>query len=145
MPPDTTANEGRLLVLYDGLCALCDGAVQFLLRHDANDVFRFAPQQSDFAQQILSRHGLQAAGADTICLIENYGFAAERVLTKSDAALRIAQGLGSIWNTFQITRILPHTLRDAAYDCIARNRYRIFGRRTACRVISHEEQYKFLG
>jgi predicted DCC family thiol-disulfide oxidoreductase YuxK len=145
MPPDTVAHEHRLIVLYDGLCGLCDGVVQFLLRHDTKDVFRFAPQQSKFAQKILARHGLDATASETICLIENYGLASERVLTKSAATLRIAMGLGGIWHAARVTVVLPLYLRDAAYDLIARNRYRIFGRRTECRLVTTAEQYKFLG
>ena len=143
MPPQTS--EDRLIVLYDGLCGLCDGVVQFLLRHDTKDVFRFAPQQSQFAQQILTRHGLAACATETICLVENYGLAAERILTRSDATLCIAKGLGGIFHAARLAKILPHSLRDAAYDWIARNRYRIFGRRTECRLISAAEQRKFLG
>ena len=134
----------RLIVLYDGLCGLCDGVVQFLLRRDQEDVFRFAPQQSEFAQSLLSRHGLDANASQTICVIENYGQASERVLTKSEASLRIAKGLGKIWNAARIAKILPLALRDAAYDWIARNRFRIFGKRTECRLISAAEQHKFL-
>jgi len=145
MPLETDSRQDRLIVLYDGLCGLCDGVVQFLLRHDTKDLFRFAPQQSEFAQQILARHGVDAKATDTISLIEHHGMATERVLTKSDATLRIAEGLGGIWHVAQIAKILPHSVRDAAYDCIARNRYRIFGRRAECRLVSDAEQHKFLG
>ena len=133
-----------MIVLYDGLCGLCDGVVQFLLRHDSKDVFRFAPQQSNFAQQILTRHGFDATTIETICLIENYGQPSEQVLTKSAATLRIAEGLGGIGNAARIANILPPPLRDAAYDWIARNRFRFFGRRTECRLASPAEQHKFL-
>ncbi len=133
-----------MIVLYDGLCGLCDGVVQFLLRHDSKDVFRFAPQQSNFAQQILTRHGFDATTTETICLIENYGQPSEQVLTKSAATLRIAEGLGGIGNAARIANILPPPLRDAAYDWIARNRFRFFGRRTECRLASPAEQHKFL-
>jgi predicted DCC family thiol-disulfide oxidoreductase YuxK len=140
-----TASPGdRPIVLYDGLCGMCDGVVQFLLRHDKRDLFRFAPQQSEFAQRVLPRHALDAGTIETICLIENGDSPAERVLTKSDATLRIAQQLGGIWQVLLLAKLLPHALRDVAYDFVARNRYRVFGRRTECRLPSAEDQHRFL-
>src|SRR5437899_507689 len=113
MPPQTKSPGDHLIVLYDGLCGMCDGVVQFLLRHDQRDTFRFAPQQSEFAQRVLARHALDASTIETICLIEDCNLPAERVLTKSDATLRIAQGLGGIWKVALLAKLLPHALRDA--------------------------------
>jgi predicted DCC family thiol-disulfide oxidoreductase YuxK len=124
---------------------MCDGVVQFLLRHDKKDAFRFAPQQGGVAQQILARHALDPATMETICVIENYNSPIEQVFTKSDATLRMAKGLGGIWKVALLARLLPRFLRDAAYDFMARHRYRIFGRRTECRLPSKEKQHKFLG
>ena len=137
--------DDHLIVFYDGLCGLCDGVVQFLLRHDTRDVLRFAAQQSDFAQQILMRHGQSTSGADSIRVIEHYGSPAEGILIKSEATLRIAEGLGGIWRMALVARILPHWLRDICYDWIARNRYRIFGKRSECRVPTDQDRHKFLG
>jgi len=137
--------EGRPIVLYDGLCGLCDGVVQFLLRHDTRDIFRFAAQQSDFAQQILRRHSPGANDADSICVIEHYGSPRENILIKSEATLRIAEGLGGIWRVALVARILPHWLRDKCYDWIARNRYKIFGKRSECRIPTVNDRHKFLG
>jgi len=144
MPPEPDSHQNHPIVLYDGLCGLCDGVVQFLLRHDTSDVFRFAPQQSEFAQQVLFRHGFDATATETICLVEDYGRETELVLTKSDATLRIAERLGGIWNGVCLARILPRSLRDAAYDWVARNRFRFFGRRTECRMASAAERHRFL-
>jgi predicted DCC family thiol-disulfide oxidoreductase YuxK len=137
--------ENRPVVLYDGLCGLCDGVVQFLLRHDRKDVFRFAAQQNDFAQQILLRHGQGTNSADSIRVIENYGSPAERILIKSEATLHIAEGLGGIWKVALFARILPRSLRDTCYDLIARNRYKIFGKRSECRIPTTTDRHKFLG
>jgi predicted DCC family thiol-disulfide oxidoreductase YuxK len=145
MTQQTTSPEDHPIVIYDGLCGMCDGVVQFLLQHDKSDAFRFAAKQSEFAQRALARHELDARTVETICLIENCDSPAERVLTKSDATLRIAEVLGGIWNVLLVAKLLPHSLRDAAYDLVARNRYRIFGRRTECRLPSAEDQHKFLG
>lgn len=133
------------MVLYDGVCGLCDGVVQFLLRHDKKDSFRYAPQQSGFARTILARHGFDSDATETICLIEDCNLSSERVLTKSEASLRIAEVLGGIWKLGQVARVLPRFVRDAAYDFIARNRFRIFGRLQECRVPSPENRHKFVG
>ncbi len=144
MTPPTIPAKGQRIVLYDGLCGMCDGVVQFLLRHDKRDAFRYAPQQGRCAQEILTRHALDPATIETICVIENYNSPIEQVFTKSDATLRIAEGLGGIWTLAFAARLLPRSLRDACYDQIARNRYRIFGKRTECRLPAPEDQRKFL-
>lgn len=144
MPPELTSHEGRLIVLYDGLCGLCDAVVQFLLRHDTRDAFRFAPQQSDFARRVLARHGIDAATSETICVVRDCALPSEQVLTKSDATLHLAKALGGIWKTALLARILPKPLLDSAYDFIARNRFRLFGRRTQCKLPSPAQSHKFL-
>ena len=139
------------IVLYDGLCGLCDGVVQFLLRRDKKDIFRFAAQQSEFAQEILRRHGLTSASAgaansDTICVVEGYGSPAEHVFIKSEATLRITRRLGGLWRVAGVlVGILPRRLADRCYDMVARNRFRIFGRREQCRVPGAGDRQKFLG
>ncbi len=140
----TVSPENQRVVLYDGLCGLCDGVVQFLLRHDKKDAFRFAPQQGEVAQQILTRHALDAGKMETICVIENYNSTKEQVYTKSDATLRIAEGLGGIWKMVRVAGLFPRSLRDGCYDLIARNRYRVFGKRAECRLPTPEDQHKFL-
>jgi predicted DCC family thiol-disulfide oxidoreductase YuxK len=144
MTSQTTSTDLRRIVLYDGLCGMCDGVVQFLLRHDKKDAFRFAPQQGDAARQILEVHALDPVTLDTICVIENYDSPQELVYSKSDAALRIADGLGGIWTLARPARLLPRSLRDACYDLVARNRHRIFGRRTECRIPTADDRHKFL-
>ena len=137
--------ERRRVVLYDGLCGLCDGFVQFLLRHDKKDAFRYAPQQSEFARNILARHGLGDGSVETICLIEDCNLPTERVLTKSDATLRIAESLGGIWSLALVAKVLPRLVRDALYDFVASNRFRIFGKRSQCRVPTAQDRHKFVG
>ena len=141
----TPSDDCRRVVLYDGLCGMCDGVVQFLLRHDKRDAFRFASQQGEAARQTLARHGLDPAVMETICVIESYESPGELIYFKSDATLCIAEGLGGIWKLALIGRLLPRVFRDAAYDLVARNRYRIFGQRTECRVPTPEDQHRFIG
>ena len=150
MTPSVMSLEDHPVVLYDGLCGLCDGVVQFLLQRDKKDVFRFAAQQSDFARDILKRHQLgslsmSAQTSDAICVVENCGSQDERVYIKSEATLRIARGLGGIWRMARLVEVLPQWFADAGYDLIARNRYRIFGKRSECRVPAAEDQHRFLG
>jgi predicted DCC family thiol-disulfide oxidoreductase YuxK len=144
MTPRAASADVRRIILYDGLCGMCDAVVQFLLRHDHKDAFRFAAQQGEAARQILARHALDSATMETICVIENYNSPQEAVYTRSDAALRIADGLGGIWTLALAARLLPLSFRDACYDLVARNRYRIFGRRTECRLPGEEDKHRFL-
>jgi predicted DCC family thiol-disulfide oxidoreductase YuxK len=81
---------------------------------------------------------------ETICVIENCNSPQEAVYTKSDAVLRIADGLGGIWTLALAARLVPRFFRDACYDFVARNRYRIFRRRTECRLSAEEDQHRFL-
>jgi predicted DCC family thiol-disulfide oxidoreductase YuxK len=144
MTPRAASADVRRIVLYDGLCGMCDAVVQFLLRRDRKDAFRFAPQQGEAARQVLARHALDSATMETICVIENYNSPQEAVYTRSDAALLIAEGLGGIWTLTLAARLLPRSFRDACYDFVARNRYRIFGRRTECRLPCEEDKHRFL-
>jgi predicted DCC family thiol-disulfide oxidoreductase YuxK len=144
MMPPSTATDVRRIVLYDGLCGMCDGVVQFLLRHDRNNAFQFAPQQGEVARQIVERHAIAPEGAETIFVIDNYDSPRERVCIKSDAVLLIAKGLGGIWTLALAAHLLPRSIRDAFYDLIARNRYKFSGRRNACRIPDPEVQHRFL-
>jgi len=144
MTPRAASADVRRIVLYDGLCGMCDAVVQFLLRHDRKDAFRFAPQQGEAARQVLARHALDSATMETIGVIENYNSPQEAVYTRSDAALLIAEGLGGIWTLTLAARLLPRSFRDACYDFVARNRYRIFGRRTECRLPCEVDKHRFL-
>jgi predicted DCC family thiol-disulfide oxidoreductase YuxK len=138
LAPDT------ILVLYDGICGLCHGAVRFLLRHDQRDRFRFAALQSDFARQSLAHHRHNAEARDTVCVLVNFGQPEEKLLVKSDAALFALVALGGIWKVLgKVARVLPRFLRDAAYGWLARHRYRIFGTREACVWPDSTARHKF--
>jgi predicted DCC family thiol-disulfide oxidoreductase YuxK len=138
--PAMNTTEGKTLVLYDGVCALCNGLVRFLLRHDSNDEFRFAPLQSEFARNVLAKSGVDAADLNTVCVLPPDG----GLLTKSSAALYLLNRLGWPWTLLRIIRILPVSLRDFFYDLIARSRYRMFGKYDACPLPRPEYRHKFL-
>jgi predicted DCC family thiol-disulfide oxidoreductase YuxK len=130
------------ILLYDGLCGFCDGAVQFVLRRDRRAIMRFATLQGDFARGVVERHPWLAE-VDSLILVEGSG-ADERVHVRSDGALRVARHLGGGWHVARILRLVPRPLRDVIYDGIARFRYRIFGRRDSCRIPSPEVRARFI-
>src|SRR4029078_3696441 len=104
------------IILYDGVCGLCNGLVQFLLKHDKDGRLRFASLQSDFAEKVLRRDGFDAKGVDTVHVVEDYDQPGERVLQRSDAILRAGRELGGFWSaTSSVARIVPRPLRALVY------------------------------
>ena len=132
------------IVLYDGVCGLCNRLTQFLLRHDHKDRLRYASLQSNFAAVVLKRHGLDARDLDTVCVVLNYEETNEHVLARSDAILYLGRELGGIWSLGSYGRILPHWLRDGLYKFVARNRYRVFGKYETCMLPEPQHRAKFL-
>lgn len=135
--PETTSNT---LVLYDGVCGLCNGLNQFLLKRDPNDHFRFASLQSEFAASLLKRYDVNAVDLNTVYVVADYGQPGERLLARSDAILHILGRLGGFWGLFRVGGALPKSLRDALYNVMARNRYRVFGKYDVC--LMPEERYR---
>ena len=138
-------NMRRAFLLYDGLCGFCDRAVQFTLRHDHSDVFRFAPLQSDVASEILRRHGQDPAALSTVVLVLDPDHPNERLLLRSDAVLGVLSTLGWPWKfAAAVGWLCPRAIRDLVYDWVARIRYRIFGRYSACPLPTPAQRQKFL-
>ncbi len=126
------------VVLFDGVCNLCNGWVRFVIDRDPKGVFRFAPLQSETAKTLLEPFdGL--VGVDSIILNES-----GRTFVKSDAVLRIAGRLSGLWPLLSAFRIVPRFLRDWVYDLVARNRYHWFGRRDQCMIPTPEIRSRFL-
>jgi predicted DCC family thiol-disulfide oxidoreductase YuxK len=138
------ADDGRDVVLYDGVCALCDGFTRFVLPRDPAGRFRFAPLQSEFARRALARHGRDAAALDTLYVLVDHGRPAERVLERSRAALHVVARLRSPWRLLGLLRIVPRGLLDRGYDRVARDRYRRFGRHEACIAPRPEYRERFI-
>jgi predicted DCC family thiol-disulfide oxidoreductase YuxK len=133
------------IILYDGVCGLCNRLVQFLLKHDKDGRLRFASLQSDFAEKVLSRHGIDAKDLDTVHVVENYDQPGEPVLQRSDAILRAGRELGGFWSaSSSIARVVPRALRDLVYRFIATNRYRVFGKYDSCMLPDANQRSKFL-
>lgn len=127
------------VLLFDGVCNLCNASVQWVLKRDRAGTFRFAALQSETGQQLLARFGLQQQSFDTVVLV-----AGDRIYTRSDAALEILRRLGSPWSWLSVLRWVPRLLRNAVYNWIARNRYRWFGRQDACWLPRPEWKDRFV-
>ncbi|MEM1041016.1 MAG: thiol-disulfide oxidoreductase DCC family protein [Bacteroidota bacterium] len=132
-------DDAHPVVLFDGVCNLCNAAVNFIIDRDPEAVFRFAPLQSEVGQRLTARCGV-GGGMETMVLVEG-----GRCAARSTAALRIARRLGGAWPVLSLLLAVPAPLRDAAYRLVARNRYRWFGQRDACRLPTPELQSRFLG
>jgi predicted DCC family thiol-disulfide oxidoreductase YuxK len=133
------------IVLYDGVCGLCDRLVQMLLRKDKHDRFRFASLQSTFAKPILDRHSITPGQFDTVYLVVDYKEASERLLARSDAIIAALRTLGGFWVAEAgIFALAPRFLRDRLYDTVAQNRYRLFGKYENCFIPHPRYRQKFL-
>jgi predicted DCC family thiol-disulfide oxidoreductase YuxK len=141
--------EGRALMLYDGLCGLCNGVVQWVIKRDHADRFRFAPQQSAVAERILSRCGFDREAmiqSNSVYLVLDAGTEHERVLTRSDVTVHMLLLLGGGWRILgMLLRVVPRFARNAAYDLFARNRYRLTDRYEVCPIPTEAERMKFVG
>jgi predicted DCC family thiol-disulfide oxidoreductase YuxK len=127
------------IILFDGVCNLCNSSVNFVIRRDRHNRFRFASLQSDIAQQLAARLQFSVAAMESFILISD-----GKTYFKSTAALKVARELGFPWNLLYAFIIIPRPLRDTVYSWIARNRYRWFGRKDACMVPTPELRKKFL-
>jgi predicted DCC family thiol-disulfide oxidoreductase YuxK len=132
------------IVLYDGVCGLCNGAVQFLLKRDRHDRLRFASLQSDFAATLLGRHGVDHHDLDTVYVVLNPGEANEALLAKSDAFLQLAKVIGGVWGIARLGKIIPRPIRNWLYDFVARHRYQVFGKYEACMLPDPRHKHKFI-
>ena len=132
------------IVLYDGVCGLCNRLTQFLLKRDHHDRLRFASLQSEFATTILKRHERDTHDLDTVYVVMDYEGPNERLLARSDAILSLGQELGGIWSVAGLAKALPRFLRDGLYNLVARNRYRVFGKYDSCMMPEPKHRRKFL-
>jgi predicted DCC family thiol-disulfide oxidoreductase YuxK len=139
------AIEGRALLLYDGVCALCNGVVQFLMKRDPMDRFRYAPLQSKLGREVLARFDILTF-PDGVMLLTDALTPTERLYRRSDAVAAALQLLGRFWRVAgQALELVPRWLRDWGYGIVARLRYRLFGRYDTCPVPPPEQRNRLLG
>lgn len=133
-------SKGKKIILFDGVCNLCNSSVIKVIKHDKKDVFLFAPLQSEIGEKIQKELNLNAKDMDSIILyIPNQAY-----YKKSSAALRIMNEFGGLWKLTQIFRILPPVFNNIFYDIIAKNRYKWFGKKDSCMIPTPELKAKFL-
>jgi len=133
------AESVQRIILFDGVCNLCNGVVRFIIDHDPAGCFRFASIQSETGRTLMASRGLTPGDLSTFVLLDG-----SETLVRSDAALRIAGRLSRPWPVLAVLRIVPRPLRDWMYGLIGRNRYRLFGRSDQCRVPTPAEVARFL-
>ncbi len=132
--------QNKKIILFDGVCNLCDSAVHFVIQHDAKDEFRFVALQSELGQQILKHIGINTVNIDSIILYEPgivYYY-------KSSAALEISKSLGGFFLFGTIFRIIPTRIRNYLYDYIAKNRYKWYDKKEQCMIPTEALKFKFL-
>ena len=132
-------NIDNYILLFDGVCNLCNSMVQFTIRRDPNGKFKFASLQSESGQVLLKKFGLPLDDFDSFVLING-----DKYFIKSSAGLHVLKELGGVWKLFYVLIVFPRPLRDFIYNLIAKTRYRIFGKRDTCMVPTQEIKQRFL-
>jgi len=139
------ASDSNPVLLYDGVCGLCNRLVQFVIKRDQHDKFRFASLQSAIAASVLERHGKSPQNLDTMYLVVNFGRPTEQLLMRSDAVIFLVAALGGVWRPATVLLgLLPHWVRNRVYNLVARYRYRIFGKYDTCPLPDPKHRAKFL-
>jgi len=128
-----------VILLFDGVCNLCNGAVNWVIDRDKKNLIHFAAMQSDFGQKRLAELGLEHLPMNSLILDDN-----GTIYIKSNAAFRIASLIGGVWQYAVVLKIFPLFVRDAVYDYVAANRYKWFGQTEQCRIPTPELKAKFL-
>lgn len=135
--------RGQHLVLYDGVCGLCNAVTQFILARDGQGTFDFASLQSATGRMWLERFGRNPDSLDTFAIVTNYQ-TSPAMQDRSAAALLAAGALGAPWSWLTIFRVLPRPIRDRLYDFVARHRYRWFGRYDTCLIPTPDQRARFI-
>ena len=132
--------KDKKIILFDGVCNLCESSLLFVIKHDTKDIFRFVALQSDLGKEIIDHIGLSKKNIDSVILYEpgiSYNY-------KSAAALEIAKNLGGFFHFGTVFKLIPNRLRNLLYDYIAKNRYLWYGKKDSCLLPTEEIKSKFL-
>ncbi len=139
-----SSDSPRAIIVFDGVCAFCNGWIRFLLRHDRTQRYSFAAMQNERGRALLAEHGLDPEDPASFLLLEYDRGATPRISADSEAIRRVLAGLGGIWGLANGMCLLPRGWRDAVYRWFARNRYRWFGRHDSCTIPAPEVRHRFL-
>lgn len=131
--------DQKSILLFDGVCNLCNGFVKFIIKHDKNNIFKFAALQSDEAKKLLQKFNLPSKDLSTLVLIKNGEY-----FIKSNAVFEIIKQLGGLWKLLMIFKIFPKQILNFIYDRVANMRYKILGKQESCMVPSKEIIEKFI-
>ena len=131
--------KAHKIVLFDGVCNLCNNSVQFIIKRDSKDRFRFAALQEEAGKALIATYNIDTSKVDSIILIEN-----DKAYVKSTAGLRIAKSLHGAWPLLYGFMLVPNFIRNWVYDYIAKNRYKWYGKQEACMIPTPELKAKFL-
>ncbi|AUP81407.1 thiol-disulfide oxidoreductase DCC family protein [Flavivirga eckloniae] len=135
-----TIPKHKKLILFDGVCNLCNSSVQYVIKHDKKDIFMFAALQNDIGQELIKRFNIDTEKTDSILLYTPDN----SIVSKSTAALKVAQHLGFPQSLMSVFFIIPPFIRNWVYDYIAKNRYKWYGKKDACMIPTPELKRKFL-
>ena len=135
----STSEVQNPVILFDGVCNLCNGSVLFILNRDPSGIFGFAPLQSETGKNLLSKFDLPNDKLNSIILVENNEY-----YLRSTAALKILRRLGTLWKIVYVFMLVPRPVRDYIYDIVARNRYKWYGKRAECMIPSSDIESRFL-
>ncbi|WP_373552168.1 thiol-disulfide oxidoreductase DCC family protein [Haliscomenobacter sp.] len=127
------------VILFDGVCNLCNGFVQYIIKIDPQGKFQFAALQSDFGQEVMAKAQLPVNELSTVVLYDN-----GKIFTHSNVPLEICRQLGGFWRLLLVFKLIPLSLRNRLYNWVASNRYRWFGQRESCMIPTPELRQRFL-
>ncbi len=139
----TEKTDPKYIVLFDGVCALCNHSIDFLIKLDKELKLKFAPLQGETAKAVFSRNTIDDDALKSIILVKKSD-GGEQIFKRSDAVLESLKTIGGFWNIVVIFKLFPRAIRDSIYNFIARNRYKWFGKYDACRLPTPEERELFL-
>lgn len=132
-------SHGYSIVLFDGICNFCNSAVNFVIKHDTKNCFKFTPIQSEAGKSLITQFKINLTGIDSVILIKENSY-----YIKSTAFLKIINKLKGLWKIFYIFIIIPRPIRNFFYDILARNRYKWFGKRDECMLPTKDMEERFL-
>lgn len=130
----------KKIILFDGVCNLCDASIQFIIKHDKKDIFRFVAIQSELGQRIIKHIGINTTETDSIILY----LPGVAYYYKAEAALKIAKDLNGIYSFLSLFNVFPNSISNMVYDYIAKNRYKWYGKKEQCMIPTPELKSKFL-